>query len=130
MESELGRGSRFVVTLPFVPGEALPETEEQNSAAADVLQGRHILLVEDNPLNMEITAELLKMRGAQVTPAANGREAVEAFEKSEPGFFDGILMDMQMPEMDGCEAARAYPKLEPSRREGGAHCSTDGQCLC
>ena len=64
-----------------------------------------------------------------MTPAANGREAVEAFEKSEPGFFDGILMDMQMPEMDGCEAARAI-ETEPSRREGGAHCSTDGQCLC
>ena len=55
---------------------------------------------------MEITTEILSMNGVQVTQAWNGLEAVEAFEKSEPFYFNAILMDMQMPQMDGCQAAR------------------------
>lgn len=70
------------------------------------LAGRHLLVVEDNPLNMEIACELLKMCGMKVECAANGREALELFLNSEPGWFDAILMDVQMPVMNGHEAAR------------------------
>lgn len=109
VSSTLGQGTSFTVTLPFdaseLPQPARPGAEPVQNL--DQLQGRQILLAEDNLLNMEIATELLKMRGAEVTPAENGREAVEAFLASEPGFFDAVLMDMQMPEMDGCQAAEA-----------------------
>lgn len=72
----------------------------------EALRGKHILLAEDNEINMEIATELLAMYGAEVTQAWNGVEAVQCFRKTEPFYFDAILMDMQMPEMDGCEAAR------------------------
>ena len=66
---------------------------------------------EDNLLNMEIATELLKMRGANITPAEDGRKAFEAFQTSPPHFFDAVLMDMQMPEMDGCQSTRAIRAL-------------------
>lgn len=110
--STLGKGTVFSVTLPFDVGDAPQTTPAVEAPPAAQLEGRHILLAEDNFLNMEIATELLQMRGAQVTQAENGREAVEAFRKEEPYFFDAILMDMQMPEMDGCQATEAIRALD------------------
>ena len=112
VNSTLGKGTVFSVTLPFDVSDAPRLEPEEPAPPAAQLEGRHILLAEDNFLNMEIATELLQMRGAQVTPAENGREAVEAFRKEEPYFFDAILMDMQMPEMDGCQATEAIRALD------------------
>ncbi len=110
--STLGKGTVFSVTLPFDVGDAPQTAPAVETPPAAQLEGRHILLAEDNFLNMEIATELLQMRGAQVTQAENGREAVDAFRKEEPYFFDAILMDMQMPEMDGCQATEAIRALD------------------
>lgn len=112
VNSTLGKGTVFSVTLPFDVGEAPQTTPEETAPPAAQLENRRVLLAEDNFLNMEIATELLQMRGAQVVPAENGREAVEAFQKEEPYFFDAILMDMQMPEMDGCQATEAIRALD------------------
>ena len=71
------------------------------------MEGKRLLVAEDNEINMEIMKECLEALGAEVIPAANGREAVSSFEATDPGYIDAVLMDMQMPEMDGCEACRA-----------------------
>lgn len=86
--------------------EATGGGEKEGEPSPDVLDGKRILLAEDNEVNMEIFSELLKLHGALVVPAWNGREAVELFRDSEPFSFDVVLLDMQMPEMDGCEASR------------------------
>lgn len=112
VSSTLGKGSVFSVTLPFDVGDAPQTAPEESAPPAAQLENWHILLAEDNFLNMEIATELLQMRGAQVTPAENGREAVEAFQKEKPYFFDAVLMDMQMPEMDGCQATEAIRALD------------------
>ena len=115
--SKLGEGTTFTLILPFlmVPGEpsALPVKEEEAPASTGFLEGRRILLAEDNEINMEVAEEILSMYGVLVEKAWNGREALEAFEASEPFCFDAVLMDMQMPEMNGCEACsriRALPR--------------------
>lgn len=112
VNSTLGQGTTFSVTIPFDAGEALPPETETEPAEIVPLEGRRILLAEDNLLNMEIATELLKMRGAEITPAEDGRKALEAFQASQPYFFDAILMDMQMPEMDGCESTLAIRALD------------------
>lgn len=108
VDSELGKGSTFTITIPLetVRETEKPEQEETEAASQFSLEGRKILLAEDNDFNMEIATEILSMHGVQVTQAWNGAEAVLLFRESLPFSFDAILMDMQMPEMDGCEAAR------------------------
>lgn len=112
VNSTLGKGTVFSVTLPFDVGETPKPAQPAAPEERIQLENRHILLAEDNFLNMEIATELLQMRGASVTPAENGREAVEAFQNAQPFFFDAILMDMQMPEMDGCQATEAIRALD------------------
>lgn len=111
VDSKLGRGTRFCVILPFSVSysEDVSEKEETNY---DKLVGKRILLAEDNELNMEIVQELLEMKGMEISAVENGRKAVEKFSQSEEFFFDAILMDMQMPEMDGCEATAEIRLLE------------------
>ncbi|HIY22580.1 MAG TPA: response regulator [Candidatus Flavonifractor merdigallinarum] len=119
VESALGEGTTITVTLPLALQAG---AEEPAAPAAPVepvsLSGRRLLLAEDNPLNMELATEMLRLKGVEVTQAWNGREAVEQFQSSPSGWFDAILMDMQMPEMSGCEAARAIRALpRPDAKE-------------
>ena len=108
VSSRPGEGTTFTVILPFLmvrqPADSLPKTESGATGDDNFLDGRRLLLVEDNEINMEVAEELLLLKGMTVEKAWNGREAVEAFRNSEPFSFDAILMDMQMPEMNGCEA--------------------------
>ena len=92
-------------------GEAVPELHKE-------LAGKRVLLVEDNELNREIAVELLEMQGLQVESAENGKSAVELFVRSAPGYYDVVLMDIQMPVMDGYEATaaiRALPRQDAVR---------------
>ena len=111
-ESENGAGTTFVIRLPFridTDRSGRPETGEKTEVS---IRGLHILLAEDNELNMEIAEFLLQNEGAVVTKAWNGQEAVEIFEKSGSGEFDVILMDIMMPVMNGYEAAKMIRSLD------------------
>ena len=111
-ESEEGVGTTFVIRVPFridTDRSGRMETGERQEAS---IRGMHILLAEDNELNMEIAEFLLQNEGAVVTKAWNGQEAVELFEKSRPGEFDVILMDIMMPVMNGHEAVKRIRSLD------------------
>lgn len=115
VQSKLGEGSRFVVSLPLQIVSAPPEEEKQTSLdelEPFTLEGRRMIVAEDNELNMEITTEFLSMMGVDVLQAWNGREAVERFAQQKAGSVDAILMDMQMPEMDGCTACRRIRAMD------------------
>ena len=110
LESEYGVGTTFVIRVPFKIDLGADKREEQKDISEKSIKGLHILLAEDNELNMEIAEFLLQNEGADVTKAWNGQEAVELFRKSGPGGFDVILMDIMMPVMNGYEATAVTNK--------------------
>ena len=111
VESELGQGSCFEVLIELRNAEdrtvALAAQEEIDEQDGNILQGMRFLCAEDNELNAEILTELLKIEGAECTICENGEEVLKAFEQSAPGDYDMILMDVQMPVMNGYEATKA-----------------------
>ena len=111
-ESEKGVGTTFVIRVPFKIDPDADKREEQKEVSEKSIKGLHILLAEDNELNMEITEFVLHNEGADLTKAWDGQEAVELFRNSEPGEFDVILMDIMMPVMDGYEAAKMIRSLD------------------
>ena len=111
-ESEEGVGTKFVVLIPFKIDMEADQRKEQENVSEKSIKGLHILLAEDNELNMEIAEFMLQNEGADVTKAWNGQEAVELFRKSKPGEFDVILMDIMMPVMNGYEATKLIRSLD------------------
>ena len=111
VESELGQGSCFevLIDLRIAEDRSVSSTvqEEKNEQNDNIFQGMRFLCAEDNELNAEILTELLKIEGAECTICENGEEILKTFEKSAPGDYDMILMDVQMPVMNGYEATEA-----------------------
>jgi signal transduction histidine kinase len=111
-ESKEGTGTTFVIRIPFqIDADMKDRTETEEKTEASI-QGLHVLLAEDNELNMEIAEFVLQNEGAVVTKAWNGQKAVDIFRKSRPGEFDAILMDIMMPVMNGYEAAKMIRSLD------------------
>ena len=114
VESRIGAGSNFTVSIPC----RVSSKEEAQAKRADsvidktILAGKRILLTEDNDLNAEIATELLTEEGIEIERAADGVECIEMLEKSEPGYYDIILMDIQMPVMNGYEAALKIRRID------------------
>ena len=111
-ESEEGAGTTFVIRVPFKIDMNADKREKQKDVSEKSIKGLHILLAEDNELNMEIAEFMLQNEGTVVTKAWNGQEAVELFRKSKPGEFDVILMDIMMPVMNGYEATKMIRSLD------------------
>lgn len=112
VESELNKGSTFTVDIPFTLAAkeaALKQEKPVNKPTMNPqsFAGKRLLLAEDNMLNQEVAVELLKLMGAEVTTAENGKVALNLFTASPAGTFDAILMDIQMPIMNGYETAQA-----------------------
>ena len=111
-ESKKGVGSTFVIRVPFKIDLDADKREESKDVSEKSIKGMHVLLAEDNELNMEIAEFLLQNEGAEVTKAWNGQEIVELFRKSEAGEFDVILMDIMMPIINGYEATKRIRSLD------------------
>lgn len=112
VKSSVGKGTVFSVEFVFkeasAPAESLPLPE---GSRVQAFAGRCFLVAEDNAINAEILSELLKLEGARSVIKTDGRKAVRAFQESEPGTYDAVLMDIQMPEMNGYEAVRAIRSM-------------------
>jgi signal transduction histidine kinase/ActR/RegA family two-component response regulator len=113
VESTLGKGSTFTVRLKVWMVAASAKAPVVKASRKDIKNAR-LLVVEDHPLNLEIAKRLLERAGAMVDTAVNGQLAVQMFKKSEPGYYDLILMDVRMPVMDGLKATRVIRTLERS----------------
>ena len=111
-ESKEGTGTTFVIRIPFQIDADMKDRTETEEKTETSIQGLHVLLTEDNELNMEIAEFVLQNEGAVVTKAWNGQKAVDIFRKSRPGEFDVMLMDIMMPVMNGYEAAKMIRSLD------------------
>ena len=114
VNSQPGKGSVFEIEIPFEiaqPERKIPESAPQKEEKASI-HGMRLLLVEDNALNAEIAKMLLTDAGAQITWVENGKQALDRFSQEPPGTFDGILMDIMMPVMDGIAATKAIRALD------------------
>ena len=111
-ESKEGTGTTFVIRIPFQIDADMKDRTETEEKTETSIQGLHVLLTEDNELNMEIAEFVLQNEGAVVIKAWNGQKAVDIFRKSRPGEFDAILMDIMMPVMNGYEAAKMIRSLD------------------
>ena len=122
VNSKVNEGTEFIITIPLDYSIDALNTVNNSDNEKDFdsekvkleLKGKNILLVEDNAINMEITKEIIEIHGGNVVQAWNGEEAISKFYKSEEGYFDIILMDMQMPVLDGCGATEKIRELNRS----------------
>ena len=111
-ESKESAGTTFVIRIPFQIDADMKDRNETEEKTETSIHGLHVLLTEDNELNMEIAEFVLQNEGAVVTKAWNGQKAVDIFRKNRPGEFDVILMDIMMPVMNGYEAAKMIRSLD------------------
>ena len=112
IDSVENQGTTIHVVIPFEIAEEPAVVQEMSELPKENLSGCRILLAEDNELNREIAAFLLKDEGISVTEAEDGQQAVECFLKMPEGYYDAVLMDIMMPVMDGYQAARAIRKAD------------------
>ena len=119
--SEVGKGSTFVVELPFEMGAAPEKSKKEEADKENSIHGLNLMLVEDNELNAEVAEILLEDEGAIMTMVNDGQQAVELFNNSPVGTFDAILMDIMMPVMDGLTATKAIRALNRPDAGMNAH---------
>ena len=117
VESTQGEGSTFRVELELRYGEQRTESDRQEETSlptteSNTLEGLNVLIAEDNDINAEILEELLSYEGVSCERTVNGQEALERFRQTPPGYYDAVLLDIQMPVMNGYEAARAIRNLD------------------
>ena len=118
IESEVGKGTKTTVMIPFeiaTQEQILEEQQKEKEFVPEDIKGKRILVAEDNELNAEITLTVLKEKGLLVERAANGKECVEMLKEKPADYYDMILMDIQMPEMDGYQATEMIRNLGDSR---------------
>lgn len=119
--SEVGKGSTFVVELPFEMGAAPEKSKKEEADKENSIHGLNLMLVEDNELNAEVAEILLEDEGAIITMVNDGQQAVELFNNNPVGTFDAILMDIMMPVMDGLTATKAIRALNRPDAGMNAH---------